>query len=104
MKRRYKLCLSFDICVTAQTTDLTPDEEALLRLQSVFDLDDHGRADMHGENVMHHLEQAIAWALMTRNTPMGAIRASLQPMPAQGKCIEPLVTVDCFLTTGEGEK
>jgi len=105
MKRRHKLCLSFDICVTAQTTDLTPDEEALLRLQSVFDLDDHGRADMHGESVMHHLEQALAWALTTRTTHESArIKARLQPMPAQGKCIEPLVTVDCFLTTGEGEK
>jgi len=102
MKRRYKLCLSMDVVITSPTTDIAPDEEALLRLQSVFDLDDHGRADMHGEGAMHHLEQAIGWALMTRNTPdRTTIQARLKFMPATEKCIEPLVTVDCFLTTGD---
>lgn len=101
MEKHYKLCLSLDVFAKAATPlDIGTDENSLLRLQSAFDLDDHGRADFHSECVMYHLERVLEWALQ-RAASSGPVKVTLASMPAKEGCIEPKVTVDCLITTKE---
>jgi hypothetical protein len=99
MKKKLHICLSLDIEVEAEANHLNDDETTLLRVQSAFDPDDHGRLDTHAEAVAHHLERLVGWAVMTREVKrLEDVRARIITQPTTEKAIQAIVLVDCLIT------